>query len=81
MHLYSHRSWMLAEMTKCEEERWMPLLQPLRAIVARAHLLNDSPPLPPPPPPSPLPPTLHPSAFALHLGLGTMTGPSIISTD
>ena len=74
-----------AGMTKCEGERWTPLLQPLRAILARAHLLNDSPPPPPPPPPpllsSPSPPTLHPSAFALHLGLGAMTGPSIISTD
>lgn len=42
MHLYSHRSWM--RMTKCKEERWTPLLQPPRAILARPHLLNDSPP-------------------------------------
>lgn len=32
-------------------------------------------------PSSPSPPTLHPSASALHLGLGAMTGPSIISTQ
>lgn len=31
-------------MTKCVEERWTPPLQPGRAILARAHLLNGSPP-------------------------------------
>lgn len=67
-----------AEMTKCKEERWMPLLQPLRAILAR-KLICWMTLLLLPPPSSPSPPTLHPSASTLHLGLGTMTGPSIIS--
>lgn len=33
-----------AGMTKCAEERWTPPLQPPRAILAGAHLLNGSPP-------------------------------------
>lgn len=37
-------SWMLGGMTKCVQERLTPPLQPLQAIRARAHLLNDSPP-------------------------------------
>lgn len=67
---------MQAGMTKCEEERWTPSLQSLKAILARTQLLNDSrPPLHPPPSPppfwlSPSPPTLRPSAFTPHLGLG-----------
>lgn len=54
------------------------LLLPLRAEPARlicwvTHLPAAS--------SSPSPPTHHPSAFSLHLGLGAMTGPSIISAD
>lgn len=47
MRLYSHRSWRLAGMTECQpgEERWTPPVQPLRVMLAGAHLLNGSPPI------------------------------------
>lgn len=78
---------MQAGMTKCEEERWTPSLQSLKAILARTQLLNDS-----------RPPCTHhrlllPFDFRLHLqlsaplpshltlALAAMTGPSIISPN
>lgn len=74
---YSNRSWMPAGMTEnAMGERWTSPPQLPESNTGQNSSVEW---LPSPTPPSPSP--LHPSAFALHLGLGAMTGPSIISTN
>lgn len=73
-------------MTKCEEERWTPSLQSLKATLAKTQLLNDS---RAPPAPTTISSSLLTFAFTsnspplcLHTSaLAAMTGPSIISPD
>lgn len=75
MRLYSHRSWMRSWNDEMRVRKMDASAATPESYTSQSSSVEWL------PPPSPSPPTLHPSAFALHLGLGAMTGPSIISTD